>query len=132
MTLKNPNKLFPLIITTNLAKIKEFYIDQSGFRVVFDMPNYLHVAYGETDGPELSFMLPDAFPGGQLYPAFTGEGVIVSIPTPNADEKYAALKAKNIEMLSEPTEKPWGWRSFFVRDPAGLILDFFHVVKAHP
>jgi catechol 2,3-dioxygenase-like lactoylglutathione lyase family enzyme len=69
MTPKNPTKLFPLIITTNLAKNKEFYVERSGFRVVFDMPNYLHVAYGEADGPELSFMLPDAFPGGQVYPS---------------------------------------------------------------
>jgi hypothetical protein len=25
-----------------------------------------------------------------------------------------------------PTDKPWGWRSHVVVDPAGVMVDFFH------
>jgi hypothetical protein len=124
---ENPNKLFPVFLTTRLDSTRQFY-KQAGFRVTIDMPEYLQVAYG--DGPELAFMRPDAFPDGKKRPTFKGEGVIVSIPTPDADTKYRELESASIELQSQPEDKPWGWRSFFAVDPNGVVLDFFHVVKA--
>lgn len=126
---KNPTKLFPLFVTDKLDQTKRFYVEQAGFRVVVDMPMYLQVAYGEGDAPELCFMKPDAFPDGKTRPSFTGRGVIVSIPTENADDKYAALDAADAQLASKPEDKPWGWRSFFAVDPNGVLLDFFHVYK---
>jgi catechol 2,3-dioxygenase-like lactoylglutathione lyase family enzyme len=130
MNLQNPNKLFPLILTAKLEATKQFYVEKLGFRVVYDLPTYLQLAYGDGDAPELCFMKPDAFPDGKTLPAFDGRGVYVSVPTPSADEKYAALQLANVELLSKPEDKPWGWRSFLVADPSGLVLDFFHVYKA--
>jgi uncharacterized glyoxalase superfamily protein PhnB len=129
MTPKNPNKLFPLILTHELEQTKRFYVERAGFRLVFDRPMYLQVAHGDAGGPELCFMKPDAFPDGEVRPAFDGKGVIISIPTPNADEKYKALAAAKVTLLSKPTDMPWGWRSFVAVDPNGLCLDFFHVYK---
>jgi catechol 2,3-dioxygenase-like lactoylglutathione lyase family enzyme len=123
----NPNKLYPLIVTDKLEQTKRFYSEQAGFRVVHDRPMYLQVAYGEGDGPELAFMRSDAFPDGKRHPAFDGQGVIVSIPTPDADRKYAELERAQVPLLSKPEDRPWGWRSFFAADPNGLVLDFFHV-----
>lgn len=125
--MKNPNKLFPLFITPNLNDTKRYYTERAGFKVVFETDNYLQVAYG--DGPELCFMKPDAFPDGQARPAFDGNGVMVSIPTASADDKHTALKKAGAELLSEPSDKPWGWRSFMAVDPNGVVLDFFHVAR---
>ncbi len=125
---KNPNKLFPLILTSKLDETKRFY-QQAGFSVTFDLPTYLQVRYGSGDAPELCFMKPDAFPDGKLRPAFDGKGVIMSVPTNDADEKHAALQATGATILAPPEDKPWGWRSFFAVDPNGLVLDFFHVYK---
>jgi hypothetical protein len=30
--------------------------------------------------------------------------------------------------VPEPTDKPWGWRSFLLPDPSGVTLDFYHVI----
>jgi uncharacterized glyoxalase superfamily protein PhnB len=125
----NPNKLFPLFVTEKLQQTKQFYLEKAGFRVTYDMPMYLQVAYGDGDGPELCFMKPDAFPDGRTRPSFNGRGVIVSIPTENADDKFAALEAAGAQLASKPEDKPWGWRSFFAVDPNGVLLDFFHVYK---
>jgi uncharacterized glyoxalase superfamily protein PhnB len=129
---KNPTKLFPLFVTEKLDQTKRFYVEQAGFRVTVDMPMYLQVAYGEGDAPELCFMKPDAFPDGKARPSFAGRGVIVSIPTENADDKYATLDAAGAQLASRPEDKPWGWRSFFAVDPNGVLLDFFHVYKEMP
>ena len=128
--LQNPKRLFPMILSEKLAATKDFYT-KAGFSVVFDMPEYLQVAYGP-EKLDLCFMQPHQGSAGQAYPRFAGRGVVVSIPTDSADEKCAELKAKGIEVFNELEDKPWGWRSFHVVDPNGVILDFFHVYKEPP
>lgn len=123
----NPNKLFPLVITDKLAETKAYYTDKAGFTVTIDMDNYLQVQHGGKDGPELCFMRPCS--EGPIAPthAFEGRGLIVSIPTANADAKHEQLVERGAEIDHAPSDKPWGWRSFMARDPNGVRLDFFHV-----
>ena len=124
---QNPRHLFPLVLTPRLEETKRYYAEKAEFRVVHDLPTYLQVAASEGEGPELCFMKPDAFPDGVARPAFEGRGLVISIPTPDADEKFARLKERGAEVLSSPSVKPWGWKSFFAVDPNGVVLDFFHV-----
>ena len=125
----NPQKLFPLFLTEKLAETKRFYTEKAEFKVVVDRDMYLQVESPEPGQPHLCFMKPDAFPDGKSRPAFSGKGVVVSVPTKNADEKYKRLEQRGAELLSKPEDKPWGWRSFFAVDPNGVVLDFFHVYK---
>lgn len=125
-TLKNPTQLFPLFITSKLAETKKFYL-AAGFQIRFDLPEYLQVSYD--GGLDLCFMVPHAASNGKDYPAFGGKGALVSIPTRNADEKAAELRERRLPIVNDLEDKPWGWRSFHVQDPNGVILDFFHVYK---
>lgn len=125
----NPTKLFPMVITDKLAETKAFYTETAGFEVVHDMENYLQVRYGGEDGPELCFMAPGAAPPFGKLPKFGGKGVLVSIPTADADATHDAMKGKGAEIVAEPSDKPWGWRSFVSTDPNGVLLDFFHVAS---
>lgn len=125
-TLKNPTQLFPLFITDKLAQTKQFYL-AAGFEIRFDLPEYLQVSY--EGGLDLCFMVPHATSNGKEYPVFAGKGVVVSIPTRNADEKAVELKERRLPIVNDLEDKPWGWRSFHVEDPNGVILDFFHVYK---
>ena len=124
--LKNPTQLFPLFVTPKLAETREFYLI-AGFKIRFDLPHYLQVYY--EGGLDLCFMSPDAPGKGKEYPAFAGNGVLVSIPTHDADAKALELKERRLPIVNEIEDKPWGWRSFHVVDPNGVILDFFHVYK---
>ena len=123
---KNPTQLFPMFVTPKLAETKEFYL-AAGFKLRFDMPDYLQVSYD--GGLDLCFMRPHAAAAGKEFSAFGGQGVVVSIPTRNADEKAAELKQRRLPIVNEVEDKPWGWRSFHAVDPNGVILDFFHVYK---
>lgn len=124
---ENPNKLFPLFFTTRLEAVKAFYVEQLGWSVTFDMPNYLQVRRDAEDGPELAFMVPEK--GNR---EFSGEGVTVSVPVPDADAYFAVLGDRKVDCQSDVSLKPWGWRSFHVADPIGVVLDFFHVAAAPP
>lgn len=124
--LDNPNKLFPMFVTAKLAQTKAYYVEKLGWKATYDMPGYLQVRIGELDGPELAFMSADSQAAGGA-PTFAGQGVVVSVPVADADRHHDALRERGVEAKSEPSLKPWGWRSFEVRDPNGVILDFFHV-----
>jgi len=127
MNMTTPNKLYPLFLTRKLAETKRFYTEVAGFALTVETPTYLQPASNEPDGPELAFMAPDALPDGVVRPVFAGDGVVVSIPTPDADAKHDELIAAGARPDTPPTDKPWGWRSFLVTDPNGVMLDFFHV-----
>lgn len=124
----NPKKLFPLVVTDQIADTKAFYVDTAGFTVVHDAPEYLQVRYGDEDGPELCFMRPDAAPMMGDLPTFGGQGLLVSIPTKDADATHKELKGRKAKVVAPPADKPWGWRSFIAVDPNGVLLDFFHVL----
>ena len=126
---QSPRQLFPLFLTDKLASTKAYYVEKLGFSVTFDLPQYLQVRYGSEEGaPEVCFMLPNAFPDGVARPAFGGQGVVVSIPTESADAAHDRMASRGAQVESAPSDKPWGWRSFFVRDPSGVVLDFFHTL----
>jgi catechol 2,3-dioxygenase-like lactoylglutathione lyase family enzyme len=125
----NPTKLFPLVITDKLAETKAFYADTLGCDLVFDTGGYLQVRFGsDAAAPELAFMGPDAAPALGPQRVFAGQGLVISVPTPSADEKHAALKRAKVKIAAPPSDKPWGWRSFVTVDPNGVALDFFHVI----
>ncbi|KIG15672.1 Glyoxalase/bleomycin resistance protein/dioxygenase [Enhygromyxa salina] len=126
----NPTKLFPLVVTEALAETKAYYVEKLGCEVVADMDNYLQVRFGaDASAPELAFMSPQQGPMGGLSKPFGGDGLIVSVPTESADAKFRAVKQAKATIAAEPSDKPWGWRSFMVTDPSGVTLDFFHVIE---
>ncbi|HVI00176.1 MAG TPA: VOC family protein [Enhygromyxa sp.] len=127
--LENPNKLFPMFMSAKLGETKAFYVDKLGWKATYDLPSYLQVRIGDVDGPELCFMNTETGSAAGS-PNFAGQGVVVSVPVEDADRHHAALRERGVQALSEPSLKPWGWRSFEVRDPNGVILDFFHVAES--
>jgi uncharacterized glyoxalase superfamily protein PhnB len=124
--------MVPLVFTEQLDAIKTYYRDRLGTTVVMEDGNsYFQVRFGsEETRPELAFCppLPEASPIG-AHDAFT-QGLMVSVPVEDADAYRKELVERGVE-VPEPTDKPWGWRSFLLRDPAGVTLDFYHVIADH-
>ena len=114
----------PLFVTPKLAQTRAFYVDKLGWEPAHDMPGYLHVRSGQAS---LAFMTPESGPGPEEMPSFPGRGVLVSVPVEDADRHCQRARTQGLEPRSEPTLKPWGWRSYLLEDPNGVLLDFFHV-----
>ena len=125
----NPNKLFPLVVTDKLSETRAYYRDKLGSEISYDSDHYMQVRFGGEHGPELCFMTPDAAPALGALPTFPGKGLVVSIPTENADATHERVKKLGAKIIADPTDKPWGWRSFLTADPNGVVLDFFHVLQ---
>jgi len=124
--MENENTLYPIVHTDRFAQCRAFYRDRMAVELTADIEGrYFSVRFGGPEGPVLGFTPPNAMDG--QAEAFRG-GLTVSIPAGDADRAEAELRRKGVEIASPSSDKPWGWRSFLVRDPAGVELDFFHVL----
>ena len=51
-------------------------------------------------------------------------GFHLEVDTPDVDGFHAKLVAAGIQPLSGPVDRPWGERTFNVRDPDGNLIEF--------
>lgn len=120
----NSTRIVPIVTTADLPATRAFYVDLLGFEVCFDHGAYLGVRAGGKGSPELGFMVPD----DEAPEVFTGGGVCLAISVADADREHARLVAAGAEIVQPPTDRPWGARSFVLRDPNGVALYVSHPI----
>lgn len=113
----------PLITTERLAEVRQFYVDQLQFDVVFEASWFLLVAGPGPRSPLIAFMHP-SHPSSPPGPeAFTGNGMIWTLQVEDAAATYAEVQKTGLKVHYQLTDEPWGQRRFMLRDPAGLLID---------
>ena len=95
--------MFPVIVTNEVIRARDFYVKHLGFYVVFeaDWNVQLHAPREDGGKPiELAFMTPnlESQPAA-LRPAFSGEGVIVTLEVEDVDSVYRNLRDFGYEMV---------------------------------
>lgn len=111
-------------IVTNVAaksvsSVRKFYSDLFGLEVVMDHGWIVTLASGEIAAVQISV----ASEGGSGTPVPN-----LSIEVDDVDAAYALSRKLGYEIAYELTDEPWGVRRFYVRDPAGNLLN----VLSHP
>ncbi|HEY8466547.1 MAG TPA: VOC family protein [Solirubrobacterales bacterium] len=115
-----------------------FYRDILGFEVRNDVEyNGMHwLTVGPPDQPDTSIVLhpPAADPGiteeeRNTIAEMMAKGTFASInlATRDLDATFDELQARDVEIVQEPTDQPWGIRDCAVRDPAGTMIRIFEV-----
>jgi catechol 2,3-dioxygenase-like lactoylglutathione lyase family enzyme len=51
-------------------------------------------------------------------------GLHLEVNTPDVDRYYDRLLAAGVEPVGAPRDRPWGERTFNVRDPDGNMIEF--------
>ena len=54
-------------------------------------------------------------------------GIILHIEVEDVDQNYKRLKELGIQVLNGPVVTDWGTESLLVKDPSGLVLDFYRM-----
>lgn len=93
---------------------KAFYEELFGLNVAMDQGWIITFASDETAKPQLSVMSE----GGSGTPAPD-----ISIEVDDVDAVYQKAKCSGCDILYDITDEPWGVRRFYVRDPAGKVLN---------
>jgi len=102
------------IATTDIASLSAFYSDLFGLKVVMDHGWIVTLAGPDQAPVQISF----ASQGGQGTPVPD-----LSIEVEDVDATYAGALALGHEITYPLTDEPWGLRRFFLRDPAGRLLN---------
>jgi catechol 2,3-dioxygenase-like lactoylglutathione lyase family enzyme len=120
---ENKFKLNAGIITSKLAETKKFYSEILGFGVTFENEFYL-LMHTPNKEAEISFLLPNHPSQQPLFqPAFSGQGMYLTIEVNDVNNIYQELKKKNVVVKIEMRDEPWGDRHFAIQDPNGIGID---------
>jgi len=110
-----------------------FYTEKLGFEIRADITNYGYrwLTVGLTSQPDIEFHLAELKPGG----VFTQEdmdqltklveaGKLGAGPwkTDDCQKTYETLKAKGVEFVQPPTDRPYGTIEAIFKDNSGNIM----------
>ena len=113
----------PVLHVHNVLQTAEYYRDKLGFNIDFlygNPPTHGGVSRGEWSGSMVSIQLSqvpsnhEIVPSGHLH-------IRVGQPIDTLAEDY---RIKGVEIISDPDNKPWGFREFTIKDLNGHILIF--------
>jgi predicted enzyme related to lactoylglutathione lyase len=102
------------VAATSVSEVGKFYADLFGLDVVMDLGWIVTLASGEQTVTQISV----ASEGGSGTPVPD-----ISIEVDDVDSVYTKAKAGGHPIAYDITDEPWGVRRFYVRDPAGKLLN---------
>ena len=107
-----------------------FYRDTLGLEVRNDVANggYRWITVGSPCQPGLAIVLSN-YVNGSPEDADTVAGLLakgafnaVHFTTDDLEATFQEVSAAGAEIVSEPTEQPWGTKDFALRDPSGNLI----------
>jgi uncharacterized glyoxalase superfamily protein PhnB len=125
------NAMFPVVVTKNLAAVKEFYETVFGFNAVFfDSSFYLHLI-SPSSGVQLGFLMTEhATQPEFLHQHMSPDGYVISFEVKDAAHAYAEAQKMNLDIAMELKEEVWGQIHFMLQDPAGIRIDLVQHLEA--
>ena len=107
---------FVLLHVPDIEQARTFYTEKLGLAVEDQMPGFVQ------------FKKPGE--AGTIFALQEDKGVAPHSGVElwwildNADTTYASLASRDVEIVSQPADEPFG-RAFIVKDPAGNMINMF-------
>jgi len=118
------------LLVKDFAKCFRFYSDQLGLEAAWGDENSGYANFKVADGIEglalfvSDWMAPSVGNTDKQQPTGMREKSLICFTVDNVDETYAALKAKGVIFINEPTDMPdWGMRLVYLRDPEENLIE---------
>ena len=107
-----------------------FYRDTLGLELRNDVAreDFRWITVGAASQPGVAIVLTNYLNGspadGDAVAALVAKGALngVHFTTDDLDATFARVRDAGAEIVSEPTDQPWGTRDFAVRDPSGNLV----------
>lgn len=122
------NQFYPVIMTQQVAKTAQFYVDNFRFSKVFDSDWYVHLQSSEDATVNIAILN-----GGHETIPESGRGqvsgLLINFEVDDVDQEYQRAVANQLPILCSLRDEPFGQRHFITRDPNGVLID---VIKPIP
>ena len=119
--------VMPIISVDDIESVKTFYEDVLKLNITMEMsaPDGSLFMITVDNGHEAGLMFMQAHPESPNPKALSPEGLVIYLLTDNVEAYHDKIDGGNGLTLVEPlTDQFWGDRTFIVRDPWGLHLQF--------
>lgn len=107
-------RVVPDLTSDDLSSSADFYVAVLGFTVAMDLGWIVTLTDPQNASAQISLMTHDAT--APIPPD-------VSVEVDDVDAVYRAAQEAGAEIVHPLTDEPWGVRRFFVRDPAGKVIN---------
>ncbi len=116
--------MFPVVVTSDLEAVKQFYETVFGFNAVFyDSKFYLHLI-SPNNNIQLGFLLPNLENQPKfLQPMMSSKGFVISLEVKDAALVFTEAKKMDLNFLMALKQEEWGQIHFMIQDPAGFSID---------
>jgi RimJ/RimL family protein N-acetyltransferase/catechol 2,3-dioxygenase-like lactoylglutathione lyase family enzyme len=114
--------LEPVLYVHDVVKTAEYYRDKLGFRIDYlfgEPPDHAGISRGLWSSSMVTIQLSQISPETPIKP--TG---YLHIRVADAQQLYDEYHKNDVQILAEPSDKPWSLREFVIKDMNGHILIF--------
>jgi catechol 2,3-dioxygenase-like lactoylglutathione lyase family enzyme len=115
---------YTVIFVRDMAAMRRFYGDVLGFPMVRELsPRWFEYQVG---GNTLVLAMPSLTAEDTPTPKGSASlQLAFRVSPPEVDQCAAELAKKNVEIVSPPTNREFGHRTLFFRDPDGNLLEVY-------
>ncbi|GII91347.1 VOC family protein [Sinosporangium siamense] len=119
----NPTGFYPVIATSRIDELRDFYTTHFGFRPTFTSDWYISLVLPEKPHYELAILdhTHPTIPEGYREPV---RGLLLNFEVDDVDAEYERLVTRAGLPLALPLrDEDFGQRHFIVTDPTGVLID---------
>jgi uncharacterized glyoxalase superfamily protein PhnB len=123
---------YPVLMTTEVAETVRFYLENFGFKAVFETDWYVHLQSMEDEKVNLAILdqshetIPEAGRGN------TASGLLINFEVEDVDAVYEAAIRRHLPILRTLRDEPFGQRHFITKDPNGVLIDVIKPIPPSP
>lgn len=112
------------LFVEDLPATKAFYLEVFGLPLHYEDPNSAVFKFGETLINLLDIrQAPELIEPAVVAAREAGSRVVFTIGVDDVDAMCETLRARGVELLNGPMDRPWGIRTASFRDPGGHIWE---------
>lgn len=124
------NRFSTTLLVDDVAAVRDFHVQHFGWRVSGDAGWFVALGHDE-QAYELCVLQRDheTVPEGARD---TARGLILGYLVDDAHAEAERLRAEGVADLGGVVDEVYGQRHFFVRDPAGVLIDVIQLTEPDP
>jgi len=122
------SQFYPLIQTHDVAATAAFYMDNFGFKPMFESDWYFHLQSKNDEAVNLTVLqadhetIPDCAKG-------VTQNLIVSFEVDDVDAEDKRLQSAGLSPVQALRDEPHGQRHAIYRDPNGIMIDLITPIE---
>lgn len=113
---------YPVIMTGDVAGTATFYVENFGFKPVFESDWYVHLASREDERVNLAILdgdhttIPQESRGRVC-------GLLINFEVEDVDAEFERAEGAGLPIVLALRDEDFGQRHFITRDPNGVLID---------